>query len=398
MAITFGTTYFGAGDFVSVVNFNVDFGSTANPALLVRVLSAGVSGGMADSINSVVIDPAGANLTMVAAAEAAGVYATATSKARNFALAGGTMPTGVKQVRVTMAGAANHCRAWAQLVFGVGTVSAPVEATAYSAALSLTATSAAGETLAVMVSAYGQSDTSVMSITSAATLVNSRVLTTQDSLMQGAVWQQAGAASTVVTGNWSSYTMTWVMTGWRLAPGVASDTTPPVMTGTVTITPSTSSASCVCPTATDAVGVTGYAASIDGGTTWPFTSATPTVVITGLAAGNYTGQFRAFDAAGNNSTPVLSQAFTIAAAASGTVTIPALSAWTGAVMAGLTVANVVVVRRSDRVQVLALSNQVASAGGTLTITNAALVAGVGYQAMGFDATGVNNFCLPVTAA
>lgn len=104
----------------------------------------------------------------------------------------------------------------------------------------------------------------------------------------------------------------------------ASDTTPPTMTGTLTVTPSTTTASVVCPTAADNVAVTSYECSINGGSTWPFTSATSTVNLTGLTAStSYTVQARAKDAAGNVSTPVLSATFTTSAGAPAPAPAPA---------------------------------------------------------------------------
>lgn len=269
------------------------------------------------------------------------------------------------------------------------------------------------------------------------------------------------------------------------------DTTPPTMTGTVTVTPSATSASALCPTASDNVAVTAYEASIDGGSTWPFTSATSTISITGLTASTaYTGRFRAKDAAGNVSTPVLVQGFTtiagpatattltgpggglvgiasaaiavgfngtisgsvvvnlsdgggggtlsassvtltagsptatvtytpgsagsktLTASSSGltsstlsytasttvaTVTIPGLAAWSGTLQAALTVPNVVVVQRSSRAQVLALTNQTTNGAGDLAITSGSLVAGIGYMVLGFTDDGTSSFRRAVTA-
>lgn len=96
----------------------------------------------------------------------------------------------------------------------------------------------------------------------------------------------------------------------------ASDTASPTMTGTVSVTPGSNTASAMCPTASDNVSVTAYEASLNNGATWPFTSATPTISITGLTPSTpYTNvQFRAKDAAGNTSTPVLLATFTTTAA------------------------------------------------------------------------------------
>ena len=89
-----------------------------------------------------------------------------------------------------------------------------------------------------------------------------------------------------------------------------ADTTAPVFVGSLTVTALSTSASVLCPTATDDVGVEAYDCSLDGGITWPYTSATTTVSIPGLTQLTaYTVLARARDAAGNASA-ALSKAFT----------------------------------------------------------------------------------------
>lgn len=100
-------------------------------------------------------------------------------------------------------------------------------------------------------------------------------------------------------------------TAATLTVSAAADTTRPTMTGSVSVTPSTTSAVATCPAAADNVAVAAYDASINGGATWSFTSASITINLTGLTEGTaYTAQFRARDAAGNVSTPFLTQSFT----------------------------------------------------------------------------------------
>jgi hypothetical protein len=92
----------------------------------------------------------------------------------------------------------------------------------------------------------------------------------------------------------------------------AADTTAPVMTGEITVSAITiSGATLSCPAATDAVGVTGYEYSIDGGTSYSLiANAARSVVVSGRPAGTaHSVRMRAFDAAGNRSTP-LSASFT----------------------------------------------------------------------------------------
>lgn len=299
--------------------------------------------------------------------------------------------------------------------------------------------------------------------------------------------------SPINTGTWGlAATFSSEVTSWAGGTVTAgADTTPPTMTGTVTVTPGSTTASALCPTAADNVAVTAYEASIDGGTTWPYTSSTPTISLTGLTPStSYTGRFRAKDAAGNLSTPVLVQAFTTSAApatavtlsgpsggqvgaassnftvgangaitgtvtvtpsdsggggtfsptsvtisagtptatftytpgsagaktltasatgltsataaytatlTSATITIPGLAAWTGTVQAALTVPNVVVIQRSNRSLVLALTNQTTDSSGNLSITSGSLVAGVGYMVLGFTDDGASSFRRAVTA-
>lgn len=97
----------------------------------------------------------------------------------------------------------------------------------------------------------------------------------------------------------------------------AADTTAPVMTGSITVSAITSSGFTLSVgAATDAVGVTGYEYSIDGGTTYAaIPNAARTVTVTGRPAStSHAVRMRAFDAAGNKATPLTATATTTASA------------------------------------------------------------------------------------
>lgn len=86
----------------------------------------------------------------------------------------------------------------------------------------------------------------------------------------------------------------------------AADTTPPVLTGAISVVSKTSSTiSVTCPTGTDNVGVVAYDWSKDGGTTWPEQTQTPAHTFTNLSPiTSYNLRVRARDANGNTSTPL----------------------------------------------------------------------------------------------
>jgi hypothetical protein len=91
----------------------------------------------------------------------------------------------------------------------------------------------------------------------------------------------------------------------------AADTTAPVMTGEITVSAVTASgATLAWPAATDAVGVTGYECSINGGSTYSDVGTARTVTVSGRPASTaHAVRVRAYDAAGNRATP-LSASFT----------------------------------------------------------------------------------------
>jgi hypothetical protein len=102
---------------------------------------------------------------------------------------------------------------------------------------------------------------------------------------------------------------------WEM-PVPGGDTTAPVMVGDITVSAiTTSGATLSCSAATDAVGVTGYEYSIDGGENYSLiANAARSVAVSGRPASTaHAVRMRAFDAAGNRATP-LSASFTTLAA------------------------------------------------------------------------------------
>lgn len=129
-----------------------------------------------------------------------------------------------------------------------------------------------------------------------------------------------------------------VVTSAQFTTAAAGDTTPPMLTGTITISSlTTTSYTASWPAGSDNVGVTGYEYRINAGA-WTDNGASTSVGITGRTPGSTdTFEVRAYDAAGNKSTPALSQSVTLNSASittsalhnnAGTVHASAAVAWT----------------------------------------------------------------------
>jgi len=84
-------------------------------------------------------------------------------------------------------------------------------------------------------------------------------------------------------------------------------------------------------------------------------------------------------------------------AAPGVLTTPVLKNNTGTTLASVTIPKVAVIRVSDMVQVLTLTSQTTSGAGVLTITNAAITAGLLYLLITCNADGTAFGCEPITA-
>ena len=178
----------------------------------------------------------------------------------------------------------------------------------------------------------------------------------------------------------------------------AADTTPPALSGSITVTSLTSTAyTLTWPAGSDNVAVSSYERSLDGGGSWVDVGDVLTVNISGRTPGA-TDQVRvrAKDEAGN-----------VSAALSTSVNLPAVTAtivtdpvkdYTGAVLANTSIDHVTFIRLSNGAAALTLSDQVTSGTGTLTLSSASLVAGVTYLVLLYSADDVQRGVKAYTAA
>lgn len=99
-----------------------------------------------------------------------------------------------------------------------------------------------------------------------------------------------------------------------------ADTTLPTLSGAITVSAITTSGYTLSwPAGGDNIAVTGYERSADNGSTWVDVGNVLTIAVGGAAAGTaYTVRVRAYDAAGNRSTPALSATVTTTATSAGT--------------------------------------------------------------------------------
>lgn len=189
---------------------------------------------------------------------------------------------------------------------------------------------------------------------------------------------------------------------------VASDSTPPTLTGSITQgATTTTSIAVTCPTGSDNVAVTGYDFSSNGGSTW-LASGTPSYTFTGLSAGTtYAIRARARDAAGNLSTPVLTASFSTSADPVDS-TPPTL---TGSITQGSTTASSIVITwptGADNVAVTSYEvssngggGYVASNGATSTTTShtfTGLASSTAYAIRVRAKDGAGNVSTPALAA
>ena len=82
--------------------------------------------------------------------------------------------------------------------------------------------------------------------------------------------------------------------------------------------------------------------------------------------------------------------------APGVLTIPGIKNNTGTLLAGVTLPNVVVLRRGDRAALLALTAQVINGSGALVIPSTALIPGTACQVVAFENDGSLGGCWPAT--
>jgi chitodextrinase len=161
----------------------------------------------------------------------------------------------------------------------------------------------------------------------------------------------------------------------------SGDTTVPVLAGSITPSAIAQTGFTISwPAGSDNVAVTGYEYSTNGGTSYADAGNVLTKAVTGLTASTAYGvRVRAYDAAGNKSTPALSATVTTASPGVGTLTTPALKNNTGTVLANEVGAKAHVYNVTTGALVVAKTGQSTSAGGVMTVTDAAIVAGTEYR-------------------
>lgn len=155
----------------------------------------------------------------------------------------------------------------------------------------------------------------------------------------------------------------------------SSDVTLPVLAGSITPSAITLTGFTISwPAGSDNVAVTGYEYSINGGTSYIDAGNVLTKAITGLTQSTaYAVRVRAYDAAGNRSTPALAASITTASPATGT--IPALSLGNNTTSPWANQTNVtVLIQTVAGSLVLSQTGVATSAGGLLPATVSSLIA------------------------
>ena len=159
---------------------------------------------------------------------------------------------------------------------------------------------------------------------------------------------------------------------------VAADTTPPTLTGSITVgTVTHTSIQITWPAGSDNVGVTSYETSTDGAT-WTDRGAGLTYTFTGMAAGtSYTLRVRAKDAAGHVSTPALS--VTQSTSATGSLTSSPLKNNTGTLLTNAAADAYVSDPTTGALVVKKTGLTSDATTGVITFSDAALAAATSYR-------------------
>lgn len=190
-----------------------------------------------------------------------------------------------------------------------------------------------------------------------------------------------------------------VIAATSAGPG-GGDTTPPTLTGTITISAlTTTSYTATWPAGSDNVAVTGYEYRIAGGS-WVDRGNNLSVNITGRTPGaTETFEVRAYDAAANVSTPALSTSVTLLSAVPTVTVTEPLKNNTGTLLASQSGITVAVLQTSGLVSVYEATGLTTNASGLLAaISNAAMTTGQQYHVAIKLADGSVGITGPITAS
>ena len=173
-----------------------------------------------------------------------------------------------------------------------------------------------------------------------------------------------------------------VVTSAQFTTGSA-DTTVPTLTGSITISSkTTTSYTATWPSGSDNVAITGYEYRLNAGS-WVSVGNVLTIGISARTPGSTdTFEVRAYDAAGNKSTPALSTSVTLADIAVGTITFPAVKDWsTGNLKLNESGVTVIVNNVTTGALVIKLTGKTTHATtGVCTVSDALIIAGTQYRA------------------
>lgn len=179
-----------------------------------------------------------------------------------------------------------------------------------------------------------------------------------------------------------------------------SDTTPPTLIGSITISSlTTTSYTASWPAGSDNIGVAGYEYRLNGGI-WINNATSTSVNISGRTAGSSDiFELRAYDAAGNRSTPALSQSVHLLSGAAGTVTVgSAAHPIRNSANVAVNESSVrVSVMRADTMQQVYYGAGHAITAGVLEIRHAAIITGAVYHVSAKTAAGWIGLSDEVTA-
>lgn len=329
--------------FASSVDISVTLG--ANVGRWIRVMAvvfdAFNTGLAAGYITGAVLDPGGANVALTLEADhdlngSSPSYAIGTNGRicwyRLDSLGTPGMPTGTVTLRVTLADANNKPLVHAQWGDGLGVAGSA--GAHFSGTGTAWSSGAATATANDLVAGFGFFDCG-STPSGPATVTGSGGTTVagvggQFNFRESFIASKSAAnpALTATIGN-NSFTPAWFGRMWALQGTVAPDTTPPTLTGVISLTGITTTGfTATCPVATDDTAVTGYQYNLDSAGWVDIAAGGRSITFTGKTPGaTYSVQMRAKDAVPNYSSP-LTASQTLPTG--GDTTVPTL---TGAVVA-----------------------------------------------------------------
>ena len=180
------------------------------------------SGSSLTTPTSAAVDPAGANVSMTAGTNRDGPsVADVAGNLRSFAVTGLSL-TGSKTVRITLSDGNTNSIAWVAGYSGGTAISAEVQNTATSGALSSTSVSSAtGSLVAGFFGQYGSDDTTTWTPGTGVTL-DYDVLSADVNYWRGVIWSKAGGTSVTVDGTVSPG-FHWASSFWSITGSSATN-------------------------------------------------------------------------------------------------------------------------------------------------------------------------------